>query len=248
MNVHVKYDLSDITFVIPVRIESDYRKENLETLLKVINRDFVTNLIVLEADKVSLFRASKEIKNISYYFIYDKDPIYFRTHYINILLQLSTTPYVGIWDTDAFASPNQIIEAVEILRKDIVVMAFPFDRRYYEVNEILRKAFLKVLMYELLISHIPAMNLKFGYQAVGGAFLVNRDKYIAAGMENENFYGWGEEDNERVKRMEILDLSIYYTPGPLFHLWHPVGLNSWYPSVDIEIKNRKEFIKTCSSK
>jgi predicted glycosyltransferase involved in capsule biosynthesis len=236
-----------VTFLIPVRVESPYRRENLETLLKVLSRDFNTNFIVLEADKVQLIHQPK-IDNIKYHFIHDEDPIFHHAHYRNELLKLASTPYVGIWDTDAIAHPHQILEAVKILRDDKATMSYPFDRRYYKVNNILRLVFLKVLEIELLINHIPAMDLMFGYKATGGAFLVNRNKYIIAGMENENFYGWGEEDNERVKRMDVLDLTIYFAKGPLFHLWHPIGINSWYPSVEIEFKNRKEFIRICSMK
>lgn len=33
--------------------------------------------------------------------------------------------------------------------------------------------------------------------AVGGAIFVQTNKYLQAGMENEDFYGWGLEDGER---------------------------------------------------
>jgi hypothetical protein len=245
----IKYDLSDVTFLIPVRIESTYRKENLEILLNVLRRDFYTKFIVLEADIKPLYCKTKaEFKNVQTHFIYDEDPIFHQTHYRNELIKLATTPYVGIWDTDAIAHSQQIIEAIEILRQGKTVMSFPFDRRYYKMNEIIRRVFQKVLRFDLLINNISTMELMFGYQATGGAFIVDRKKYIKAGMENENFYGWGEEDNERVKRMEIQHLNVYYANGPLFHLWHPRGLNSWYPSIEIEYKNRLEFLKVCSTK
>jgi predicted glycosyltransferase involved in capsule biosynthesis len=246
MTLPTKYDLSDVTFLIPVRIDSVSRKENLEILLKVISRDFTTNFIILEADVTNSFYKPKNIKNLSFHFIYDEDPIFYHTHYRNKMLLSASTPYVGVWDTDILAQPFQIIKAVEMLRQNNAVMAYPFDRRCYKVNEILRKVFQKTLKFELLTTHLPAMDLQYGYQTTGGAFLVNRKEYIAAGMENENFYGWGEEDNERIKRMEIRNLSIYYAQGPLFHLWHPRGVNSWYPSEEIEFNNRSEFLKTCS--
>ena len=37
---------------------------------------------------------------------------------------------------------------------------------------------------------------------------------------NEHFYGWGPEDAERVRRMEILGYPVgVNTEGPLYHLW-----------------------------
>jgi predicted glycosyltransferase involved in capsule biosynthesis len=64
-------------------------------------------------------------------------------------------------------------------------------------------------------------------------------------MENENFYGWGVEDDERVKRMEVLGFSINRVQGPMFHLWHPRGKNSWYASKEAELRNSQEFLNTC---
>jgi hypothetical protein len=58
-------------------------------------------------------------------------------------------------------------------------------------------------------------------------------------------YGWGPEYAERLKRLEIMNLSIHNIEGPLFHLWHPRGKTSWYTNNKIEIQNRREFIETC---
>ena len=81
--------------------------------------------------------------------------------------------------------------------------------------------------------------------SVGGAFFVDRDIYLRAGGENEYFYGWGCEDLERVKRMEILGLPVCRAEGPLFHLYHPRKENSWYGSRELELQNRQEFLKVC---
>ena len=84
-----------------------------------------------------------------------------------------------------------------------------------------------------------------GPHSVGGAFLVNRKVYLEAGGENECFYGWGPEDAERVKRMEVLGLPVCRANGSLFHLYHPRGKNSWYQNKEIEKRNRLEFLKVC---
>ena len=89
------------------------------------------------------------------------------------------------------------------------------------------------------------MSLTDYNHSVGGAFLVNKEFYLYAGGENENFYGWGPEDAERVKRLEIFNMSIYFTPGELFHLWHPVGKNSCFANHEVERKNRLELLNTC---
>ncbi len=86
----------------------------------------------------------------------------------------------------------------------------------------------------------------YGCNAVGGAFLVHREMYLNCGGENEHFYGWGPEDSERVKRMEILEYIPYRTEGPLYHLYHPRGKNSFFFDEQKELSNRKELLKICS--
>ena len=84
-----------------------------------------------------------------------------------------------------------------------------------------------------------------GFHAVGGAYIVNKSEYIKLGSENENFYGWGPEDIERVNRMYVYGMPIFRSNGEMYHLWHPIGKNSWYANKNIEIHNRKELLKTC---
>lgn len=55
---------------------------------------------------------------------------------------------------------------------------------------------------------------------VGEAFLVHKDYYMEAGGENEHFYGWGMEDMERVKRIEILGLPVSRASGSIYHMFH----------------------------
>ena len=82
--------------------------------------------------------------------------------------------------------------------------------------------------------------------SVGGAFFVNKECYQDIGGENEHFIGWGPEDIERVKRCEILGYPVFRTKGPLFHLYHPRNINSYYGSDELELKNRQEFLRICA--
>ena len=81
--------------------------------------------------------------------------------------------------------------------------------------------------------------------SVGGAFLVNRVAYLRAGGENEAFYGWGPEDAERVKRLEILELPIARVKGPLYHLDHPRGINSGFDMGERDKRNLEALLATC---
>jgi len=164
---------------------------------------------------------------------------------INHLISMAETPFVAIWDADAIAPPEQIIAEVEKLRNKEAILSFPYDGRFYSCDKVSCDIFKKYLNIEILTRRIPVMMLMHGYHSVGGAFIVNKEEYMKTRGENENFFGWGPEDTERIKRMEILGLPIYYATGVLFHLWHPKGKNSWFANSEIERQNRKELQRIC---
>jgi SAM-dependent methyltransferase len=64
------------------------------------------------------------------------------------------------------------------------------------------------------------------HNSVGGAVLWNKESFIDAGMENENFISFGPEDCERHDRAKILGFQIRRVRGSLFHMNHWVGPDS----------------------
>lgn len=239
--------LKDVTFVVPLRIDSSERKENIDTLIRYTFNHFETNFIVLEADSGRKYYPEYNPAGFRYEFIADENEVFHRTKLINRLMSIATTPYVAVWDADAIAPPGQILESVQKIRTEEAVMSLPYDGRFYSSDKVSCDLFKRYLDIEVLLKRIPVIRLMHGYHSVGGAYIVNKEIYLNAGGENENFFGWGPEDTERVKRLEILDLPIYYSPGVLFHLWHPVGKNSWFANSNLERKNRSVLLSTCTS-
>jgi hypothetical protein len=240
-----KTDLSDFTFLMPLRIDSKERNENADTVVRFIFQHFSTSFIVLEADSEQKYFPEFNEDGFRYEFVRDNNDIYRKTIWINLLLVMTNTPYAAIWDADAIAPPEQIMESAEELRKSLTMMSLPYDGRFNAADKISCDLFKRLLNIEILNTRIEVMDLLYSYCAVGGAYMVNMEKFIKAGGENENFIGWGPEDYEHVKRMEVLGLPVHYANGPLFHLWHPRGKNSWYASKDIETHNRRVLLDTC---
>lgn len=234
----------EVTFVIPLRIDSVEREMNLDIVLTFLSERKNTSVLVLEADVTPHYKMKSSYPNVSYRFVKDEDPIFHRTRYLNELLREARTLVVGIWDTDVIVPETQIEAAIREIQTGRAIMSFPYDGRfgYYsaadssEFREKRSVSFLEACMCK---------HVYFTSNAVGGAFLVNRTVYLGAGGENEHFYAWGVEDLERVKRMEILDLPVYRAKGPLFHLYHPQSGNSGFHYEPFEIQNRKEFQKEC---
>lgn len=206
--------MEPISVVIPIRIESKERKENLCCTLKYLLQSNFVYIDILEADRERQFYYMPH-KHIRYRFIKDNKSVFHRTHYLNLLLKDAIYPIVGVWDADVLLPEQQVISAIECINKG-AIMCFPYDGNFCFIGEMESKAVrtnIENLQYN--------QNLYWkGKPSVGGAFLVNKEQYLNVGGENEGFYGWGHEDVERVKRLEILDLPIKRVHGPLFHLYH----------------------------
>lgn len=245
----MKNDLTDMTFLIPLRIDSIVRLENMLMSIRFLLRNFDTNITVLQVaayeNGIVPLLLDKKIK---YRFIEDYDMVFYRTKYLNIMTRDADTKYVGIWDTDVVIPKEQIADAVQKLRQGYDI-AYPYDGHFYDTTSIIREQFLKSGNIKLLKINQSKMGLIYGPQMKGGAMFVNREAYIAAGMENEKFYGWGPEDFERYERWKILDYSIYQAEGSLYHLTHSRGSNSSFRSKgQMKDSNKERFLTEMSSK
>lgn len=235
-----------LSFVIPIRVDSVERERNLDVIVELLSEMEGVDVSILEGDKRPLYKLKKEYKNVRCHFVEDSDPVFYRIKYLNWLLSDARGAVVGVWDADAIVSEIQILDAVAAIRFGRAIMSFPYDGHFYTLSPESTDLFVKDHSYKSLYEQIENSHLAHGPYSVGGAFLVNRNIYLQYGGENEHFYGWGPEDAERAKRMEILGLPVYRASEPLFHLYHPRKENSWYGDANIELKNRQEFLTVCS--
>lgn len=243
-----KHDITDLTFLIPIRLDSIIRLENLLLTIEYLRTNFNTNIIVLEAASYKNLLLERLLdKEIKYFFIEDKDPIFHRTKYLNIMAKEAISPFLGIWDSDVILDIQQIIHSVDQLRSEDVDIVFPYDGHFYDTTPPIREHFLKNKDIEFMKRNKAKMELLYGDQMIGGAILVNKDKYIYAGMENERFYGWGPEDSERYQRWIVFDFKIARVSGSLFHLTHPRDINGKARSEEHMEKLKDMVTITCNS-
>ena len=222
-----KINLTDVSFLILVRIESIERLENLMASIDFLIKYFDTNITVWECSSFNNKILSKLLnKKICYRFIKDNDTILYRTRYLNQMVMDSNTPILSIWDSDVISPTHQIVETVELLRKHEADFVYPYSRLFLDTSDIIRKMFLESRKIQVLQKSKDKMKILYPPNPVGGAFFCNRSKYIESGIENERFYGWGIEDGERFARFNALNCKVRRIEGPLFHLSHPRGLNS----------------------
>ena len=239
--------MNELTFCLPVRIDSNDRLNNLLTLLDYFSKYIIARYIILEADTQSKLQFLSTYSNVKYIYVEDSNPIFHRTKYINQMLNLTETPYAAIWDVDAIVPIKQLFEAYLFLQKDNKsIIVYPFDGKFIPVNSDFSYLFHKQKDIKLFLCGDMPISFMYGKNCVGGGFLVKVDLYKKCGWENENFIGWGPEDAERYRRMVILGHMPYRIDGVLYHLYHERGFNSGLGDDNTVYLTKKEFCKICA--
>jgi len=237
-----KTDLSDVTFLILVRLDSIDRLENILATSQFLCSNFKTNIWVSEYATYNNDLLGKLLdENISYSFTEDHDPILYRTKFLNQMIGVVDKPIVCVWDTDVIVPAAQIVMAVGLLRTGEADIVYPYESHFYDTSPLLRKLYLKERKIELLEQNTKKMKEMYLPNPLGGAFLANLLAYKESGMENESFYGWGMEDGERIARWRNMNYKIHRVTGSLFHLSHERGVNSNFHSNDQGLFKKKEY-------
>ncbi len=228
----MKTNLEDLTFLMPLKVDSVIRIENLLAVVRYLHRHFRTHIAVLEVGSYDNGLLRKLLnRDVEYTHIEDKDPVFHRTKYRNIITKAVKTPFMAIWDVDVLVDKKQILDTMIKLRYEEADMVYPYDGQFYETSDIIRSLYMKKPQIKILHQNRKRMNLIYGENHYGGAFFANTEKYRLSGMENEKFYGWGEEDFERYNRWMILGLNICRVPGCMYHLSHPRDMNGRFNSL-----------------
>ncbi|MDB5141105.1 MAG: Uncharacterized protein JWR12_3021 [Mucilaginibacter sp.] len=226
-----KRDLSDVTFLIPIRIDTNDRLQNLYTIINYIDRNFKTNIILLEADKKEVVDKTLLPSIVRSIFIKDDDYWFHRTKYNNQMIKEAKTSIIALYDADVIVEVNEIWNAVKLLRNNVCKIALPYDGTFISVyNRDQINIFAKNL--DIKVLKAPGISIINKHTSCGGAVFVNKSMYIQCGMENEKFHKWGPEDIERVRRLEILGHPFVKTEGKLYHLDHEITANSGYTSTE----------------
>lgn len=240
----MKIKLDDVTFLILVRLDSIQRIENIRIITQQFCHYFNTKIIVRESDSYNNgILKSLLNKKIHYEFVEDKDPVLYKTRHLNQMVMQVGTPYLAIWDTDIIVDKNAVISCVKQLRKNEADVAYPYNGICYDIPYSVKHLFLKKKDVRFLFRHKNKLDRLYPHSLVGGAVLLNRTKYIEAGMENESHYGWGNDDFDRFYRFQKYGFNIYQEENCIYHLPHPRYINSQYCSAIHARISEREILK-----
>lgn len=233
-------DLSNATFIIPLRIESSDRMRNIITLLCFLFGNFNTNVIIKEVDSEPIFAESvlpqvkeflgKDI-NLTHIFEQSDDPVFYRMHILNEMLAMVKTDVVINYDCDVLMPLETYVSAYQSILDGTSDVVYPYGNGTYQkqvhvTDEIVSDFLNEDFDFDILDSNSQASTSDFGWVQ-----FFNRSSYIEGGMENENFRGSSPEDKERFFRFTTLEYNVGRIDNWIYHLEHSRGSNSWPESI-----------------
>jgi hypothetical protein len=234
----MRADLSQATFIIPIRIESPDRLRNVITTTAFLLENFDTNIIIQEVDKHSVFEKEalpilEDIVEVdiwkNFNFIHKKsdEPLFHRQRVLNEMIMECETDIVVNYDCDVILPMKSYELAYNGITEGIYDVVYPYGSGMYQkqvaaTDDICSK-FLEERNYEYLDAVSNIHTSDFGW-----AQFFKRQVYIDGGMENENFKAYAPEDKERFYRFKTLGYNVGRINNYVYHLEHARGENSWF--------------------
>lgn len=233
-------NLSNATFIIPLRIESEDRMRNIITLLCFLFGNFDTNVIIKEVDSEPVFEQNvlsqvKEFvgRDINLIHIFEKsdDSVFYRMHILNEMLAMTKTDVVINYDCDVLMPIQTYVSAYEAILNGTCDVVYPYGNGNFQkqvhVNDEIVSDFLNGdFDFSILDKTSQVSSSDFGWVQ-----FFNRSVYFEGGMENENFRGSSPEDKERFFRFTTLGYNVGRIDNWIYHLEHSRGPNSWPASI-----------------
>jgi hypothetical protein len=219
-----KLDLKDVTFMIPVRYESQDRRNNVRTVVKYMLHHLDTNIMILEDDKVS---HTKDVlgplySQVTHIFNHNKEYLFHRTRFLNEMAMTAKTPYIVNYDSDLIIPKSAYEAAAYLLRANEADYVISYSGA---INKVIQKNHSQLLVnmnpHEV---QVPTQKMA---ATNGSPCWFKKDMYIKGGMENEHFLSWGYEDNERYARFVKLGLRLQRTKNQMWHLEHARVANNF---------------------
>jgi len=232
----MRTDLSQATFIIPIRIESPDRLRNVITTTAFLLENFDTNIIIQEVDKHSVFEKEalpilEDIVEVdiweNFNFIHKKsdEPLFHRQRVLNEMIMECETDIVVNYDCDVILPKESYTLAYKGIMDDIYDVVYPYGQGMFQkqvaATDVTVSKFLETGDYEFLNAVSKDHTSDFGW-----AQFFKTSVYKEGGMENENFKAWGPEDEEKHYRFPKLGYNIGRIFDWVYHLEHSRGDDS----------------------
>lgn len=221
-----RLNMPDVTFLIPVSIDSSDRRVNCDTITENI-ATYIKAHVVIGDPQQAWGNGTNKSK-------------FHRTKWLNEATSASWTPIIINYDCDILTPPLQIYLAVEMLRNNEADMVYPYDGRFARCPRTWIPVMQKyndcgMFKDTLFVGCRPTDGA-----SVGGVVAYRKDKFIESGGENEKMISYAPEDQERFYRWNKLGYRVARVKGCCYHLDHVITTNSSTMHPDYQA-NEAEF-------
>lgn len=240
--------MHDLSFVIPIRVDTPDRLENCETILRFLLKHFPEAEIQLIEEDTQTKTASlrQAFPTVAWHFKFN-DKHFSRGAALNTGFLRSSRRCVCAYDTDILLDPRAVRRAVRLIRSGRWSIVIPFNLIFVELSGGRRKSVIESLDIGGLsriarLTDVPKHPEIAARVLSGAIMLCDRDIAVMEGGYNRKMISYGWEDIEFFKRFEKLGYFSYMLGGfNLIHLDHQRGPDSRIN--DMYEINRMEFEK-----
>lgn len=232
------------SIILPIRVVNqvfDVYLENLYfclsslTSLQTIGID--KECIVVDLGSLPKYSAviKKAVEDNAFIYAYKDSPMWSRSRAMNVGILRATKERVFFIDADTVLPVEYLLEHQKYAADDNYTMNLVYDSAIMDKN---KKS-----------SDVNILKQFSGKIRPGGwsHFSVNRSWLVKNGGYNEEYVGWGGEDNDIILRMKVSGLSYKILDCNPVHLYHPeykdlmekIGNGPWYKKQLKE--NRKRY-------
>jgi len=215
--------MKNCTIIIPHRSKDEDRNNNLFAILEWIDElDFVDRVLLIESD--STRRIEDEINdlkkeytnyNLEYHFLFTKKA-FNRSWICNYGATLSDSQNYFFLDNDIFVDSEKL--NIIYKRKDYIKIIKPYN--LYKALSINKSNEIReTLNFNTNNIQDKDITLTINRITAGGMLIINRDFFWDIKGWNENFVGWGYEDNEMKDRIET-GTKFEAEEITVYHLYH----------------------------
>ena len=229
--------MKDLTYILPTRIESEYRLKNIITSVTYLLKNFpeakvivkeVSERATFKFDAVPQIKRYVNIDNLQYIFEDSTDPLFHKTRILNDLILMSDTNIVCSHDVDVIYPVSSHQKAYQLIKEDQFDVIYPYGCGVYQYQvDYPMEVFNSFLSSEFDMNVIQNL-CRTESSTIGWTQFYNRAKVISGGLWNENFLSWGAEDCEFYFRFNSLGYRVGRVNDWIWHFEHGRTHNSHY--------------------
>jgi len=210
-----RIDLSDVTFIFVVRINSEEYSENFYICVNYLTKWFNTNVYIIELGDIKQVDQSQFIEEIRYIFVEDNIEEALSLRNVNKVLQELTTPVISFYETGMILPVHQIELAVDELRQcGADFISIQWDR-CMRVDRLSKAIFSKTLDLAFFEENQGKYNTMANYDT-RGLVLTGRQYYLDTVSNTDSSFLITNPCFELDSRPEAIKImsNAYWLPKP----------------------------------